>query len=648
LTKSKLAPLPPHVAEPNPTLYRSNNYVVLDFETTGILKGTPVCPDNRILLSCWRLGPDHKGSQCTQPVSRLGRDSTPVDRVSWSNEFGLDELVRDIEAADFLVAHNAKFELGWLRRCGLDLRGVVVFDTMLGEYVIAGNRFGPQDLGLEKTLKRRGLDGKAGPVNWMIKQGFPVENIPQKWLKKYCERDVSGCEEVFLQQRQELQELALEPIMYQRCLLTPALADIEFNGMQLDVEAVLKLEQEEEERYVTLTNKLTELCEGIEPSKTKQLAEYVYTVLKFNTPRDHRGEPLTTPSGGHSVAAPVMARLVARTKAQSEFLRLHNEWAHTNGRLTKYLRKFGDCCREAGGLLHGVFNQCNTRTHRLSSGGAQYRVQFQNFSRNFKPLFRARQDGWAVGEADGAQLEFRTAVHLGRDQVGLRYIINEDSDIHKFTASVLNNIAEVDVTRDQRQAAKPDTFKPLYGGSSGTPEQQRYYAAFKDQYKGIADTQTRWVQSVLRDKSLVTEWGMRYYWPDTKLQASGYITNSTSIYNYPVQAFATAEIIPCAIVAAWHRMSGMQSFLVNTVHDSIIAELEPSESAAWHDIAQQCLIRDAYGLIEKLYGVRLTVPLGAGVMIGDRWSSSEAKDSEVVYEAPEELWIEEARKEGML
>ena len=128
------------------------------------------------------------------------------------------------------------------------------------------------------------------------------------------------------------------------------------------------------------------------------------------------------------------------------------------------------------------------------------------------------------------------------------------------------------------------------------------------------------------------------------MKKSGYITNTNSIYNYPVQAFATAEIIPCALVCAWHRMENMQSFLVNTVHDSLIAELHPDEVSAWHKLSQQCLIEDTYSMISNLYGVKLTVPLGAGVKVGTHWGVGE----EVKYEAPEELWIEAATKEGMI
>jgi hypothetical protein len=60
------------------------------------------------------------------------------------------------------------------------------------------------------------------------------------------------------------------------------------------------------------------------------------------------------------------------------------------------------------------------------------------------------------------------------------------------------------------------------------------------------------------------------------------------------------------------------------------------------------LIDDTYNLINKLYGVKLTVPLGAGVMIGTHWANEEAKDGEVVYTARDELWIDAAKQEGML
>jgi len=627
--RTGLAELPQHVAAPDPSIYLGDSYVTLDFETTTELKGSPLAEGNRVVLACWKEGP-----------------SGSINHT-FGSEYKQTALIQAVNRASIVVAHNVKFELGWLRRCGVDLRKIVCFDTLIAEYVLGGNRFALHQLSLNDCLARHELPSKLDTVALMIKGGVPVPHIPESWLLKYCVRDVEACHELFLRQRDLLVKGGLEAVNYQRNLVTPCLADIEFNGMQLDCDVVRERLQHEELRYAKLSKDLQEFCDGASPSSTKQIREFVYGTLKFRVPTDYKGNPILTPAGDPSVAAPVIEKLVPTTKKQEAFVALRTEWAEVHSNVTKYLRKFAECCAADGGLLRGNFNQCNTRTHRLSSTGLQHRIQFQNLNRGFKPFFKSRHTGWFIAEADGAQLEFRVATHLGRDAVAFRDIV-QGRDIHKYTASILNGIPMVEVDGAQRQLAKTDTFKPLYGGQSGTPAQQAYYAAFKDRYAGIAGTQQRWTQQVLRDKFLRTEWGLKYYWPDTHMRRSGYITNSTSIYNYPVQALATAEIIPIALVCAWHRMRTLKSFLVNTVHDSIIAELHPDELDDWHDVSKQCLIDDCYNIIEQLYGVRLTVPLGTGVTIGSHWANKEAKDSEVVYEADESLYLPAAKEENMI
>jgi len=113
-----------------------------------------------------------------------------------------------------------------------------------------------------------------------------------------------------------------------------------------------------------------------------------------------------------------------------------------------------------------------------------------------------------------------------------------------------------------------------------------------------------------------------FYWPDTKIQSSGYITNSTKINNAPIQSYATAEIIPIAVTKLWHEMKDrqMQSFLVNTIHDSAIAELHPEEHEEWKCIANNSFTEYVYYYLDKVYDDAFTVPLGTGIRIGANWS----------------------------
>ena len=88
-------------------------------------------------------------------------------------------------------------------------------------------------------------------------------------------------------------------------------------------------------------------------------------------------------------------------------------------------------------------------------------------------------------EGDYSQLEFRVAGFLANDEMVLTDV-EAGTDVHSYTASVIGCT---------RQEAKAHTFKPLYGGVSGTEDQQRYYRAFKDKYRGV----TEWHKVLQKD-----------------------------------------------------------------------------------------------------------------------------------------------------
>jgi DNA polymerase I-like protein with 3'-5' exonuclease and polymerase domains len=640
--------LPQFLVHPEPERYLRDDYVILDFETTTHGKGLAIYAANRCVSVAWRLGRDHPGYRDGRRVGEI--------RYLRASEFELEPLIEAVRGASFIVAHNAKFDLQWLARAGLDLANVLVYDTLLGEYVLGGNRWLFSQLSLDAISKRRFGTAKVDLIAKMWEFGIDTQDIPEEWLERYCVQDVRLTETLFLAQRQDLNNLGLLPVLYNRCLLTPILADIERNGVQLDENLVRTKIEEVEHTFVGLERQLTEFTGGINFNSGPQVGAFLYDTLGFAERSKRVGgrwvPDRTPPSRAHpqgqrKTDADTILALKATTAKQAQFVSLYTAYKEKYYELTKYLRKMLDCCNEANGHLLASFNQSSTQTHRLSSTGLAYSLQFQNFPRAYKYVFKARTPGWLVGECDGAQLEFRDAVHLGRDKVGLADIVN-DVDIHNVTASVIWQDIEWDGTgkHPMRQEAKPHTFKPTYGGKSGTEDEKRYYEFFRKKYYGITQWQNDNIDFVLNNKYLETEWGLRYYWPDTSMDRSGYVRNSTSICNYPVQAQATAEMIPMAIVWFWHRLkrSTLKMFIVNTVHDSIVVELPPEEKEAFHELSRQCLIDDVYRTMSSLYGVRLTVPLGCGVSVGTHWGSKD----ETKYSAPEALWIDAAKEAGMI
>ena len=107
------------------SIYRNGSYVALDFEADSEGKGSPLVDNNDLVLACWSIYKDGK------QVKR---------KHIFGGIYDMQELIDDIHSVDFLLAFNAKYELGWLRRCGMELRDVLVYDPMLGQWVLDGNR----------------------------------------------------------------------------------------------------------------------------------------------------------------------------------------------------------------------------------------------------------------------------------------------------------------------------------------------------------------------------------------------------------------------------------------------------------------------------------------------------------------------------
>ena len=93
-----------------------------------------------------------------------------------------------------------------------------------------------------------------------------------------------------------------------------------------------------------------------------------------------------------------------------------------------------------------------------------------------RKVIKSRFENGKILEIDFAQLEFRTAVFLAQDVQGMEDIKNK-IDVHQYSADIIGV---------SRQDAKAHTFKPLYGGVTGTENEKKYYSEFLKKYKQIA------------------------------------------------------------------------------------------------------------------------------------------------------------------
>jgi len=283
-----------------------------------------------------------------------------------------------------------------------------------------------------------------------------------------------------------------------------------------------------------------------------------------------------------------------------------------------YLSSFVEGIRmytKQDGLLHVRLLQHRTSTGRFSGADPNMQNMPRGGTFPVKKVFVSRFDGGKILEADMAQLEFRAAAFLSQDEVAIEEV-STGFDVHAYTAKVITDAGQP----TSRQDAKAHTFAPLYGatGYGRSKAEAAYYEHFTDKYKGVAAWHSRLAKEAVETQKITTPSGREFAFPDVVRKASGRVSHFTQIKNYPVQSFATADIVPLALLHIDDLLKDMKSCIVNSVHDSIVIDIHPDEEAQVINVIQQT--NDSLTkLIELRWGIEFNVPLLLESKIGPNW-----------------------------
>jgi len=213
-------------------------------------------------------------------------------------------------------------------------------------------------------------------------------------------------------------------------------------------------------------------------------------------------------------------------------------------------------------------------------------------------------------EGDYKQLEFRVAGFLAKDKQIYEDVKN-NLDVHSYTAKVIGV---------SRQQAKAHTFKPLYGGTFGTEDEMRYYAAFRTKYKGVTEWHKELQTEAVTTKKIKLPSGREYSFPYAQFTSYGGTTGATAIKNYPVQGFATADLLPLALIVLKKRLdkSDMRCKIINTVHDSIVLDVPQEEKTEAINLLRESMLSLKDECKER-FSIDLDMPIEVELKIGPNW-----------------------------
>lgn len=363
------------------------DYIVLDIEATKIPEFKP-WHDNAYLCSVCIETPD-KTSKVWFFNPLLGDELTHLKEIQ--------ELVSN---ARTLVGHNIKYDLLWFQQYNIDFSACKLYDTMVGEYLLYGQK--PVGFSLNAVAKRRGFGEKVDEMAVWWDNGFQTDEIPVDLHKAYVMQDVNLTHQIYLSQRQDLIKHKLDRVADLTFKMTKVLTEVEFVGSPFNKERANSFCSSAESKVLLLEQKMKEIA-GVdfEPSSAVQLSavmfggewqvdgreEYEVTLKsgivkkksrKCKVPVKFDGlgfvcneRDVSKKTGKPSTSSQIIDSLPAKTKKQKEFL----DTVKSIRKLHKAVSSIQGKNKDKGWLsnltsdnrLHGDFNQTVTVTGRLSS-----------------------------------------------------------------------------------------------------------------------------------------------------------------------------------------------------------------------------------------------------------------------------------------
>jgi len=490
------------------------------------------------------------------------------------------------------IGHDLKKLKLSLAKSGINLEGLY-FDTMIAAYLInpAKSAGAITDIAwdhLGRIAAGKIIDNSAGAD--LIRQLHPK-------LKK------------------ELSEKSLLSLFTDiEMPLVEVLAEMELNGIKLDLSILNKLSQDLEKRLAKLIEDIYELsgCQ-FNINSPKQLRDVLFEKLKLPVVKKKKT--------GASTDEEVLKNLATKHKLPALLL----EYRQLMKLKNTYVDTLPDLVNPQTGRIHTFFNQTATETGRLSSSNPNLQnIPIKtDIGSNIRRAIIASSEENHLLSCDYSQIELRILAHLSKDE-NLISAFKENKDIHKATASLIYGLDENDINDSMREVAKRVNFGIIYGLTSyglsrdlgiSIDEAQGFIDAYFLRYPKVKEYIEHEIALACKDGFVTTISGRRRYIPeiDNKNQGIRQFAERQAV-NTPIQGSAS-DLIKLAMIQIHGQIKkkNLKSKMLLQIHDELVFDAVDAESSEFVKLIKQAM--------ENV--LELDIPIVVVIKKGKNWLEME-------------------------
>ncbi|SMC75590.1 DNA polymerase I [Pedobacter nyackensis] len=509
------------------------------------------------------------------------------------------------------IGQNIKYDILILKWYGIAVKGRL-FDTMLAHYLIDPDTRHNMDVLSENYLNYTPISITALIGSKGKSQGN-MRDVPAEKVVDYAAEDADvtlQLADVFTPLLKELnaENLATEvenPLVY-------VLADIEFEGVRIDMDTLINYSKELELDIRKFEQNVYDKC-GVKfnLASPKQLGEVLFDKLQLD-PKAKK-----TKTGQYQTGEDVLLALAHKSDIVQDIL----DFRQLQKLKSTYVDALPLLVNPKTGRVHTSFNQAVAATGRLSSNNPN----LQNIpirterGREVRKAFIPRDENHILLSADYSQIELRIIAEISKEENMLE-AFNKGIDIHTATAAKVYGVSIEEVDSTQRRNAKAVNFGIIYGQSAfglsqslGIPRKEaaaiidQYFA----QYPGIKQFMSDTMNSARENGFVETILGRRRYLRDinsANATVRGFAERNA--INAPIQGSA-ADLIKVAMINI-HRdiqEQGLQSKMTMQVHDELVFDVLKTEVEAMKKIISH----------RMKTAIKTTVPIEIEIGEGNNW-----------------------------
>lgn len=508
------------------------------------------------------------------------------------------------------IGQNIKFDMLVLKRYDVEVKAPL-YDTMIAHYLVEPDMKHGMDYLSETYLGYtpvhiEELIGKKG------KNQGSMRDVPINKIAEYAAEDA----DITFQLKQVLAPMVekhevtgvLKDI---ELPLIPVLADMEYEGVKIDVDYLNAYSKELEQDMLMYRSAIFEIA-GLEFNldSPRQMGDVLFGHLKL--PVDKK-----TATGQHSTNEEVLSKLAQDYPIAEKIL----EYRELTKLKSTYVDALPQMVNVKTGRVHTTFNQTIASTGRLSSIGPNLQnipIRTERGQR-VRKAFIARDSEHILLSADYSQIELRLAAEISGDENMLE-AFRQRLDIHQATAARVYNVALADVTKEMRSKAKMVNFGIIYAISAfglsqrlGIPRKEaaelieNYFVQYPKLRNYMSDT----LEFARHHGYVKTLMGRRRYLKDINSRnftVRGFAEREA--INSPLQGSA-ADLVKLAMIHIHEefKRQNLKSKMTLQVHDELVFDTHKDEVDLVKPIIREKMIQ----------AIKTNVPLEVEIGIGYNW-----------------------------